>query len=130
MKAAAKTQKCLSVTRTKKKKLETRVRETEQKFQSNTQSFDRVKQEMTSLAASSKELENDVVNYQSHLRAELECAELRRQCRYFTKYTQAQEKDAQATERYLKFFVFYLVSFGRGRLETSAGYNSNNANSL
>lgn len=96
-----KTQKGLTVTKTKKKKLETRVQDTERKLQSNTQSLDRVKEEMTSLVASSKELEDDVTNCQSHLKAELECAELRRQCRYFTKYAQTQEKDAQATERYI-----------------------------
>lgn len=98
--ATVKTQKGLTVTKTKKKKLETRILETEKKLQSNTQSLDRVREEMSSLVASSQELEDDVTNCQSHLKAELECAELRRQCRYFTKYTKAQEKESQATERY------------------------------
>ncbi|XP_032222614.2 kinesin-like protein KIF18A isoform X2 [Nematostella vectensis] len=94
--AACRMQKCLSVTKTKKKNLETRVRTAELKLQQNTSDLERVQQEINSL---SEEVNDRLSSCQSALKAELKCAELRRLCRYYKKYAHAQEKDANNTER-------------------------------
>ncbi|XP_031562254.1 kinesin-like protein KIF18A isoform X2 [Actinia tenebrosa] len=87
--------------KTQKKKLETRIMEAKQKLKQNTESLDQVIAEMKGVAETSKELEEDFLRCQASSKMELECAELRRQCRYFKKFTHAQEKDAQNTERIL-----------------------------
>ena len=102
--SAIKTHKCLSATKTKRKQLSEKKLLTDQRLVKNSQWLEQVQDEIKDFRAG-----ESVTQYlqvcQAAANAELDSAEMRRQCHHLKRYAQAQEKDARNTERSVELMV-------------------------